>query len=179
LALTGRAEKARIEARRALEIDPLSVRTLRWVVYIYTLTRNYDEALETAKLAGEGVVAAPFIFEAQGRYHEAIAGFEKMGETAGIRGHLARVYGLAGRQADARRILDELQERSRKDGVGAYEVAFIYAALGKKNEAFQWLNTAYRLRDSGMKFLKVDPTLDVLRSDPRFEKLLRRVGLPP
>jgi serine/threonine-protein kinase len=179
LALTGRADRALIEARRALEIDPLSTRTIRWVTYIYALTRNYDEALDTAKRSSEGDVMVPFVFEAQGRYDEAIAGFEKLGETAGVRGHLARVYALTGREADARRILRELQERSRRDGVGAYEVAFIYAALGSKDEAFQWLDTAYRLRDSGLKFLKVDSTLDVLRSDPRFQELLRRVGLEP
>jgi serine/threonine-protein kinase len=179
LAFTGRADRARVEARRALEIDPLSTSTMTWVTYIFTLTRDYDEALAIAKRSGYRFAAMPFIFEAQGRYHEAIAGFEEMGETAGVRGHLARVYALAGRQADARRILGELQERSRRDGVGSYEVAFIYAALGDKDEAFRWLDTAYRVRDSGMRFIKVDPPLDVLRSDPRFDKLLRRVGLPP
>ena len=120
-----------------------------------------------------------FVREANGKEKEAIAEFEKLGGTAaGIRGHLGRVYIKAGRLADGRRILGELQARVRKDGVGAYEIAFIYAALGNTDKAFRWLDVAYENRDPGLKFLKVDSLFDVLRSDPRLQELERRVGLP-
>jgi serine/threonine-protein kinase len=174
LAQMGRTQEARNEARRALEIDPLSPHTQTVVAFIFWATRNYDQALE-ADLQG---AALPFILEGQGQYREAMAAFERRGETAGIRGHLGRMYALTGRRADALRILGELQLGLRKNGIGAYEIGFIHAALGDKDAAFKWLDLAYQQRDSGMKFLKVDPALDVLRSDPRFGELERRVGLP-
>ena len=68
--------------------------------------------------------------------------------------------------------------RAQNDGVGAYEVAFLYGTLGNEDEAFRWLDKAYEQRDPGLMYLKVDPTLDPLRSDPRFREVVRRVGLP-
>jgi hypothetical protein len=65
------------------------------------------------------------------------------------------------------RICRELQSRDAKEGVGAYEVAFIDAALGNKDEAFRWLDIAYEQHDPGLKFLRVDPCLDPIRSTIR------------
>jgi TolB-like protein/Flp pilus assembly protein TadD len=177
LAQIGRTQEARMEARRAIEIDPLSSATLGNVAYLHWMTRDYDQAKEDVLSAPNRDVLTAFVHEAKGEYQEAIAEFEKLGETAGIRGHPGRVYIQAGRLADGRRILGQLQVRVRKDGVGAYEIAFIHAALGNIDEAFQWLDVAYRNRDAGLKFLKVDPAVDVLRSDPRLQELERRVGL--
>ena len=98
--------------------------------------------------------------------------------SAGTRGHLGYAHARAGHVAEAERICLELQHRAQTEGVGAYEVAFIRAALGDKEQAFKWLDIAYRQHDAGLKFLKVDPCLDSLRSDPRFVGLIRRVGLP-
>lgn len=89
------------------------------------------------------------------------------------------MYARAGNRGEAERICRDLQHQAEKEGVGAYEVAFIDAALGKREEAFKWLDVAYQQHDSGLKYLKVDPCLDPLRSDPRFSKLVRRVGLAP
>jgi tetratricopeptide (TPR) repeat protein len=178
LAQIGRTEEARTEARRAIEIDPLSPRTLALVSMLYWMTRDYDQAMTTRLTAANGPVLMPFLHEATGEYELAIAEFEQGGDTAGIRGHLGRAYIKAGRLADGRRILSELQAGFRKNGVGAYEIAFIYAALGDTDKAFQWLDEAYRNRDPGLKFLKVDCAVDVLRSDPRLKELERRVGLP-
>src|SRR3954467_14274173 len=69
-----------------------------------------------------------------------------------------------------------LHQRARKEGVGAYEVAFIDRALGKKDEGFRWLDVAYEQHDPGLRFLKVNACLDPLRSDPRFNELVSRVG---
>ncbi len=180
LAQIGRTQEARAEARRAVEIDPLSPATLGSVALLHWMTRDYDQAIEEVQTAAPNpAVLMAFLREAKGQYEEAIAEFEKLGETAGIRGHLARVYIQAGRLADGRRILGELQPRVRKDGVGAYEIAFIYAALGNIDEAFHWFDIAYKNHDSGLICLKFDPAVDVLRSDRRFQALERRVGLPP
>ncbi len=181
LAQMGHRQEARIEAQRALEIDPLSPGTLTAVMQIYNRTRDYDRAFEAARRAGPmaETVGLPFIAAGRGQYEEAIAAWEKPGnENVGLRGHLGHAYAMAGRQADARRIVRELQARAQKDGVGAYEIAFIHAALRNKDEAFKWLDVAYQCHDAGLKSLKIDPTLDSLRSDPRFQELERRVGFP-
>jgi len=62
----------------------------------------------------------------------------------------------------------------RKTGVGRYEIALVYAGLGEKNEAFAWLEKAFSARDKGLTYLKIDPCLNPLRSDPRFRDLLER-----
>jgi hypothetical protein len=72
-----------------------------------------------------------------------------------------------------------LVEMSAKDRLGTYEVALVYAGLGEKDRAFEWLEKAYRVHDKGMVYLRVDPTLDPLRSAPRYKDLLRRMNFPP
>ena len=94
------------------------------------------------------------------------------------RGSLGNTYARAGRITEARATIPKLEEHLRKDGIGTYEIALVYAGLGEKDEAFQWLEKAYAVRDKGLTYLKIDPPLDPLRSDPRFQDLLRRVGLP-
>jgi tetratricopeptide (TPR) repeat protein len=141
----------------------------------------YDQGLEEARRAARERpnFVVPFLLEGKGLYQEAAAEFEKLGNSAGIRGHLAHAYIRTGRMAEARTILRELQLRAQQDGVGSYELGFLYGALGNKDEAFEWLDKAYWHRDTGLTFLKVDTTLDPLRADPRFLELERRVGLSP
>jgi hypothetical protein len=75
-------------------------------------------------------------------------------------------------------VIDELKERSKQRYISPTIIAFIYAGLGEKGEAFGWLEKAYDGRDFILVFLKVDPAFDRLRADPRFADLVRRVGLP-
>jgi hypothetical protein len=70
-----------------------------------------------------------------------------------------------------------LQQHVQANGVGRYEIALVYAGLGRKQEAFKWLDEAYDAHDPGLLYLKIDPCLDPLRSDPHFDTLMRRVGL--
>ncbi len=91
---------------------------------------------------------------------------------------LAETYAVAGHRDDARKILRQLQERSSEQYVTPYMIGRIYAALGEKDEAFRWLNTAYEERAPWMVLLKRDPRLDGLRSDSRYEALLRRMNFP-
>jgi tetratricopeptide (TPR) repeat protein len=87
-------------------------------------------------------------------------------------------YARAGRVREARECLRELQDRLEEESFGVYEVALIYAGLGEKDHAFEWLERAYEEHDKGLIYLKVDPPLDPLRSDPRYEDLLRRMNFP-
>jgi tetratricopeptide (TPR) repeat protein len=88
-------------------------------------------------------------------------------------------YAAAGYPDEAKKVLEQLKELTKQQYVMPYFVGRIYAALGKKDEAFQWLEIAYRGRAEWMVLLKTDPRLDVVRSDPRFDDLLRRMNFPP
>ena len=75
-------------------------------------------------------------------------------------------------------MLPKLKEHISKSGIGRYEIALVYAGLKENDNAFEWMEKALVARDKGMTYLKIDPCLDPLRSDPRFNNLLTRVGLP-
>lgn len=92
---------------------------------------------------------------------------------------LAHAYAASGRRAEARQSLEELLDRSRTGHVSKYLIATVYAALGDKNEALTRLEQAYSERSWYLGFLKSDPELDTLRSEPRFKDLVRRMNFPP
>lgn len=184
LTFVGRPHAALAEAQRAEAIDPLSAELQGEIAFIYHLNRLYDRAIEKAlapraRSHPMAQCSAGFAFAEKGRYTESIA-LLKPGSSsgAGTQGHIGYAYAKAGNRAEAERICRELEQLAREQGVGAYEVAFIDAALGRKEKAFQWLEIAYQQHDSGLLCLKVDPCLDPLRSDSRFNELIRRVGLP-
>lgn len=91
---------------------------------------------------------------------------------------MGNAYARAGRVEEARRCLRELEQKLEEGPVGTYEVALIYAGLGEKDRALDWLERAYQAHDNGMISLEVDPALDPLRSDPRFQDLVRRMNFP-
>src|SRR5207253_859132 len=92
---------------------------------------------------------------------------------------LAQAYAAARMSEETQKVLDELNERSKERYVSPYYVAKIYAALGDKEQALHWLEKGYEERNPDFIELKVEPVLDVLRTDARFQDLLRRVGLAP
>ena len=91
---------------------------------------------------------------------------------------LARCYASAGRSEEAQEILHDILTSAKGDYVPSFDVAAVYAALGEKERAFEWLDRAYEERAARMVYLGTDPRYDPLRSDPRFADLLRRMGLP-
>jgi hypothetical protein len=118
------------------------------------------------------------VYAEKGMYAGSISEFLKSGNGPDTLGHLGNAYARAGKVGAARKTIAQLEERVRKDGVGRYEIALVYTGLGEKQEAFRWLEDAYNAHDVGLIYLKIDPCLDPLRSDPQFDDLLRRVGLP-
>ncbi len=90
---------------------------------------------------------------------------------------IGHVYAISGDKPAALKILEELNESSRRTYVSPFEVALIYVALGRKNEALQWLEKAYTDRSDLLIYLNADPRLDSIRSDPKFVDLAHRVGL--
>jgi hypothetical protein len=91
---------------------------------------------------------------------------------------LGHLLGASGKRDQAMKTLDQLQQMAKERYVSAYSFAIVYEGLGDKDKAFQWLEKGYQDRVFEMNYLKVDPLLEGLRSDPRFADLVRRVGLP-
>jgi tetratricopeptide (TPR) repeat protein len=118
----------------------------------------------------------------QGVYVPAIAEMRKAAELSPrstlILGLLGEAYAASGSRQEAQEVLEQLEEVSTQRYVTPYIIGRIYAALNEKDEALRWLETAYRERAAWMVYLKVDPRLDNLRSDPRFQGLLRRMNFP-
>jgi len=184
----GRFEEATVELKRALELDPLSLIINRNMGDVFYLARQYDQAIEqyrkTLELdpnfaSARGGLGNAYVQKSM--YKEAIAEFEKsLALTDGKSGlpGLGRAHAAAGRRADAQKVLGQLSELSKRRFVAPTGIAEIYAALGDKDRAFEWLEKAYADR-SIKTYLKVDPAFDSLRSDPRFADLLRRMNLQP
>ena len=102
--------------------------------------------------------------------------FRRQSRQAGV----ARLCLCAGGEnREAKLVLDELKDRSKRRYISPVVTAFVYSALGENDQAFALIDTAYDGRDSILVFLKTEPKYDRLRSDPRFPVLMRRVGLPP
>lgn len=188
LSTIGRVEEAIAEANRAQQLDPLSLYISTQRGFILTNARRYDEAIEQLRRVTEldpndyrsrwflGIAYAN-----NRRFAEAIATSEKavvlsdrVPSTLGVMG---MCYGLAGRKAEANKVLDELLELNRRRYVTPVALVLVYIGLGDKDQAFVWLEKAYQERSYFLAYLKVVPLADPLRSDPRFDKLLARIGL--
>jgi tetratricopeptide (TPR) repeat protein len=182
-------DEAIAEAKRGNELDPLALPVSANIGLLLYLARRYDEALEQFRKNLE--MDRSFVYthwemaltyEQCGRYDEAIAAFQKAIELSGTsvlpRALLARTYALCGRKVEACALLDELTELSTQTYVSPYRIAAVHSALGYKDSAFKWLEHAYENRDGWLIWLAVDPVVDDLRSDKRFDDLLKRIGLP-
>ena len=185
----GNSEEAVREVRRAEELEPLSVSVKAHVAFIFYFARRYDEAVEAGKKAVEldatSSVAHQRLgsaYEQIGMFPEAIAEFQKAVDGSNrvqlAVASLAHAFALAGKRAEAEKLLAELRERSGSEYVSSYLIAEIYVALGEKEAAFKLLDKAYDERSIDLVLAKVDPRLDPLRDDPRFADLIKRVGLP-
>jgi tetratricopeptide (TPR) repeat protein len=114
-------------------------------------------------------------------YKDAIAEYEKAlpNDDHGIfLAALGRSFALAGDSRKAADVKHKIEHFSGKDFMWPYDAALFYAALGDKDRAFEWLEKDEKMRDGWLLFLRVDPRLSPLRSDPRLAELARRTGLP-
>jgi len=116
-------------------------------------------------------------YERKGMHNEALAAYEQervfAGDTPTTHAKRAHVLAAIGKHDEARVILQEILARRQEQWVTAYEIAIIYCLLGDRDNAFQWLAQAEREHAVGFTFVRVDPHLEGLRSDPRFDNLLR------
>jgi TolB-like protein/Flp pilus assembly protein TadD len=188
---TGRLDEAIAETKTTLELDPLSLEDNRALGIEFFLARQYDQAIEqeskTLELDPNFLRAYYFrgmAYLKKSMYKEGLLDFEKgvaisPGNTLSLTG-LGYGYAVTGRRAEAQKVLDQLNKFSKQKHVPAVYMAKIYAGLGEKEKAFEWLEKAYEDRSIlSNGFIKANPIFDPLRSDPRFDDLLRRVGLQP
>jgi serine/threonine-protein kinase len=181
----GRHDEALGEVTRARELDPLNPFAGTQVGFRLFFARRYDEAIETLKRElDRGVsltaVVLGYTYDAKGMYSDAIAAYrlaiERGDNGSSTQIFLAAAYAHAGDRQQAQAILKRLE--TGKAYVSPGELAVLYAALGEREQAFTSLEKAFAARDLQLQYLGADPSFDSLRSDPRFEDLLRRVGLP-
>lgn len=186
LRLVGRHGEAIAEITRARALDPLSPGVNATVGFVLASARRHDEAIATLTKTIELDADYPYsylflgsTYAAQRKYTEAIAAYQKAIarglDTPATQIALGAAYAHAGDTRQARALLARL--RTRTDHVSPGELAMLYAALGEREQAFALLAKAYEARDIQLQYLGVNTGFDPLRSDPRFQDLLRRVGL--
>jgi eukaryotic-like serine/threonine-protein kinase len=188
LAEQGRMKEAISEAAEALRLDPLPRTMGTNLAWMYSLARRPDQAIEqyrkTQELdprpADDGLGQ---YYEQKGMFDSAITEFLKaraLDESCdwclALLGH---AYAVSGKREQARRILEKLLGLSRQHYIDPYYFGLIYVGLGEADKAFEWFEKAYQERSEELLFLKVEPRLDPVRADSRFQSLVRRLGLPP
>jgi TolB-like protein/Flp pilus assembly protein TadD len=185
---TGQHEKAIRACLQAQRVDPLSLFACVSLGWAYYFARQYDLAAEQDRKALDldpqftfahwnlGMVCAQ-----QNKPGEAVEAFRQAHTHSGggltFKAHLGYALALAGQRDEAERIIEELKELAPGRYVSSYYFAMIHLGLHETDEAFACLERAYEERSGFMAFIKVEPLLDPLRSDPRFADLERRIGL--
>ncbi len=185
----GRYEEAITETQIAIELDPLSAGLIFKLGQKLCYLRDYDRSLEplqkSLELDPNFVWAHAFLAQVyawKGAYAESLAVCEKVASLFGGNPYSRALRGLilaiSGQTDEAKTILNELKARPKLDPVALVAIADGYSVLGEKDDAFAFLDAAYKERASLLIYLGVRPTFDNIRSDPRFADLLSRMGLP-
>jgi TolB-like protein/DNA-binding winged helix-turn-helix (wHTH) protein/Flp pilus assembly protein TadD len=187
LAFAKRFDEAVAENQRAIDLAPLDPLPSVQLAWLYTEARRPDKALEQCRrvLAMERGFLVPYFYigisyEQQRKWPEAIAAYEKLKDIYKL-GYLVGIghaWAASGHRAEAESALAQLQELSKQMYVSPVFFAAIYSALGEPQTALEWLERGYRERATSMIGLHVNPWLDDLRPDPRFQNLLGRIGFP-
>ncbi|MGD9346844.1 MAG: protein kinase [Candidatus Aminicenantes bacterium] len=176
------------EIRRARELDPLSLIISADIGQILIWARRYDEAIESLRetlrmdpnfRSVHSLIGQAYFFKSM--YEEALDEFNKeeelFGSAVGSDALIGITYIKMGMIEEAKQILNDLIEKSKEGHDVSYFIASLCFWLGENNQGFEWLNRAYEDQDPWLWYLKVDPSLDIVRSDSRFKDLLKKIGL--
>jgi adenylate cyclase len=185
----GQFDRAITEGKRAVELDPLSLINNADLGWLYFNARRYNEAearaRKTLEIDSHFYLAHYYLGEVlqfKGQLTEAIAEYKKAAELDDdpfVLGLLAQAYAKLGQGDEALKMLGQLQQLATRRYVTSYSFALVHIALGEKDKAIEWLERSYRDRAGpDIALIKVDPFLDDLRGDPRFEALVQRVVAP-
>ncbi len=190
LAWSRRSDEALAEVQKIGELDPVFPNLFTDYAGIYYHQRNYKSLVEAARKsigADPNAWSAHYFlavgYEGLNQLPEAVAEYERavdlsQRDTDTLAG-LAHVCARSDRAAESKSILIEMQRRSKENYISPYMIAVVYAALGDKDNAFQYLEKAYEQRSPDLAyFVKADLRMDALRRDPRFQKVVDRVSPP-
>ena len=190
LAWNGRAADALAEIAKCRELDPVQSEPLHAQAFTYYHLKNYEKLIEVSRsytaLWPNRWMAHYWLgvgYEGAGRSLDSIPEYQKAVELSqgdqDPTAALAHAYAATGRKGEAQKILQEWLRQSKTKYVSPYMIATVYASLGDKDKAFEYLEKAYQEKSSDLPyFLRADLRLDTLRSDPRFRDLLRRMNFP-
>ena len=190
-----RFEEAVTQARFAQQLDPGSLVVNTWAGRAYFLAGQVEEAMASLQKALEldpgypdASISLAQSYVTLGMHQNAISALQKAliftAREPLVLGVLAHAHARAGQRAEALKLVSELKRLDERVGpedrnIPRFSFIFAYAGLGDKEQAFAWLERAYQERRDPMTTLNIEPLVDPLRSDPRFQDLVRRIGLPP
>jgi DNA-binding winged helix-turn-helix (wHTH) protein/TolB-like protein/Flp pilus assembly protein TadD len=188
LSMSGRYDDAIDQVNRALEIDPIDLRANQFLGERFWNAGRYDEAIKQLQKTLDldpkwpgAHVNLGWVYEEKGMYEEAIAEYSQVRslteDSPEVFSYFGRAYAGAGKREEAQKMIAELKKQSERRYISAYLIAWVYARLGEKEQTIAYLEKAYEDGDLWLTWIKVDPVLDGVRSDPRFTKLVRRIGL--
>ncbi|MEK6337556.1 MAG: protein kinase [Acidobacteriota bacterium] len=188
LALSGRQTEAAAELAQASRLDPLSPLVTVDNNISYVLSKQYDRALEFAQKGEEmdpNFFLAHFvqgwIYDKKGDYERSIAKLQRarqLEDQPWILCWLGHAYAASGDRQNAQKIISELSDLSKRRYVSPYFTATVHAGLKDKEKTLEYLEKAYQDKSVWLGWLRTEDIFDFLRPDPRFQDLLRRVGLP-
>lgn len=187
LSAMGRHDEALAKIRRAKELDPVSLIISTNEGWILFCSRQYDAAIEQLQKTVEldpnfanAHYKLALVYEAKGMHKQAVEEFLNDDALSGEGQEMVTAqqtaYSESGWRGFGRQQLSQLNKDAKEGYVSPRSFVFAYLQLGDKDRAFEWLEKAYQERSELLLYLKVDPRFDPLRSDPRFDNLLRRVG---
>jgi TolB-like protein/DNA-binding winged helix-turn-helix (wHTH) protein/tetratricopeptide (TPR) repeat protein len=179
----GRNDEALAHMHYAAELDPFNIVVKEIEAWVTYASRQYDLALKQFESLGDegGLLHT---YREKGMYPEAIDTYKRWVATHPESQNLyclavrASIYGLQGRNDEAEALIKELKETARYRYVSGFFFAEAYAGVGQRDQAITWLERAYEERDQWMVFANSYPGLDRLRSEPRFQVLMRRMNFP-
>ena len=184
--MLGRHSEALVQGERARELDPVSYADSFLLGTFYHYGRQEDRAVQ--ELNDSININAHFwpahlflgkVFTEKHLYPQALGELQKaQGPTLQALSAMGYVFASSGNESGARKILNDLIQRSKQSYVPPTHIAVVYAGLGEKDQAIAWLQKAFAVKDAHLEFLGVEPVYDSLRSDPRFADLIGRLGLP-
>jgi eukaryotic-like serine/threonine-protein kinase len=189
----GRMEESAAESRRAVDLDPVDDGLTDCLCWHRYAARQYDSSIQLAldvlkRQPGDTweQVILGWDYEQKGETGQAVAEFKKAMESTTkdspiytfLLAGLGHAYALDGNRGEAQGVLQALLARAKQSYASPFDIALVYTALGDKDAAFAWLDKAVAEHSTWLVYSKWEPRLDPLRSDPRFPKLLQRIGLP-
>ncbi|KPL26420.1 MAG: hypothetical protein AMS23_01785 [Bacteroides sp. SM1_62] len=182
LTFIGRHEESIAEAKRAMELDPLSNPFWSWLARAYSYARDYDRAIAEFQKLLRNYPDSDFerswlslAYLSKGMNQEALSEISKVKDIDWVDGY---IYGVTGEKEKAQEVLEYYLERSKSEFVKPTDFTVIYTGLGEYDKALEYLEQAYETREGWLVLMQVEPLYDSLRKEPRFQEILDKMNFP-